>query len=349
MKVVIRADLNKTVAMGHVMRCLSIADALKKQGAEVIFVNASEDPSELISSRGFGNIVLGTDFDKTIAEIDAFKSILDNLKPDMVIYDGYYFSSDYFEQLQGYGKSVYVDDYGLNAYPVDFLINYNIYGDSTDYEGLYRKANVRCPKLLLGTSYAPLRQEFIEAEPISVKEGKTIEILLSTGGADLCGVAKEVLKKFLENLIENTRLNVLAGPFSKDREYLLKCAEDYPDIISEYEKITDMPAFLSKFDLALSAAGSTSYELCRMGIPTCLFCSADNQSRINETFKRKGICESAGNAEADKDGTITRLLQFAEEYAKNTEKRSEMSRKMKSSVDGRGAERIAGELIKFCN
>lgn len=345
MKIIIRADMNKTIAMGHVMRCLSIADALKRQGCTVIFVNASDDPSELIRSRGYENRVLDTDFDNTIGEIDKFKIVLDEIKPDAIIYDGYYFSTDYFNKLKGYGISVYMDDYGLDAYPVDMLVNYNIYGDDTDYEGLYKNAGVKCPELLCGTEYAPLREAFLNAEPVKTKKEGKIEILVSTGGADLCGVAKEILVKYLDNPIENTRINVLAGPFSKDRDFILKCAEDYPDIVSEYERITDMPGFLSKFDIALSAAGSTSYELCRMGIPTCLFCSADNQSKINETFKKKGICESAGNAEEDKNGTVNRLLSFAEEYAKSFEKRKEMSEKMKKTVDAKGAERIA---VKIC-
>ena len=53
MKVLIRADANKTVSMGHVMRCLSIADALKSMGASVLFVCAGSDAKELINKRGF--------------------------------------------------------------------------------------------------------------------------------------------------------------------------------------------------------------------------------------------------------------------------------------------------------
>lgn len=347
MKLLIRADSNKTVAMGHVMRCLSLADGFKKQGGEVVFVVASDDPKELIESRGYGCRVMNTDFSVTSEELDCFIPMIEEEKPDIILCDGYYFSNEYFEKIAGDYKLAYIDDYGLNSYPVDLLVNYNIYGPDTDYESLYKMNNVRLPKLLLGPDYSMLRQAFLDSEPIEIKRDGGLNILLSTGGADLCCVSKEIADRYLANPIENTSLGILVGPFNKDRDYLKKLSAENPELIKIYENITDMPAFLKKFDLAISAAGSTTYELCKMGVPTCLFCSVDNQSRINETFSKKGICESAGTAEKDKEGVINRLLCFADTYSKSYELRFECAERMKKTVDGLGADRITQAIIEI--
>lgn len=372
-KVVFRADSNKIVAMGHVMRCLSIADALKDLGVAVTFVCASRDPEALIESRGYEVRILDSDFSKMEEELDKFIPILEEIKPDFVFLDTYYLTVDYASKIKEYAKTVFVDDYGKDAFPVDVLINYNIYGDLIDYEKLYRDGGFEtAPRLLLGPSYAPLRKAFREAEPVFIVQkplkgqdgenemistkgvgGKlcakccNYEILLTTGGSDGLSIAKAVLDKFLSDPIENSRLNVLIGPFNKDREYIEAQEKNYPNLIRTWSDIKDMPGFLANFDLALSAAGSTSYELCCMGIPAMLFCMADNQSQINETFDKKGIYKSAGNAEKDKELVIEKMVSFAREAQGDVGYRKECAAKARALVDARGAERIAKEIINY--
>ena len=345
MKLIIRADSNKTVAMGHVMRCLSIADAVRDAGGEVVFVTASNDPEALITARGYRCIVMDTDFADTFGELPKLKAVIGKERPDVILFDGYYFKNEYFKALEGMAKLVFVDDYGKWAFPVDMVVNYNIYGEDLDYEGVYAGEGKALPKLLRGTVYAPLRREFLNAAPVKIKEG-TLKVLVSTGGADLCRVALSLCERLLADRPENISLGVLVGPFSQDRDAIKRLSAENPDFIRVYENITDMSGFLSRFDMALSAAGSTSYELCRMGIPTCLFCTADNQSLINETFKKKGITESAGNAERDKNAVLDRLVVFIKEYT-DAGKRASMAEKMRAAVDARGAERIASEIFKI--
>ena len=47
----IRADGNEKIGMGHIMRCLTVADALRKQGEEVLFLTADEKPVKFIEER----------------------------------------------------------------------------------------------------------------------------------------------------------------------------------------------------------------------------------------------------------------------------------------------------------
>ncbi len=345
MKLLIRADANKKVAMGHVMRCLSVADAFRSTDADVIFVCASPDAKKMITERGYECIVMHTDFSKTMNELDKLVSIIRITEADMVLCDGYYFSAPYFERLKKHVSVAYMDDYGKDPYPVDVLINYNIYGDGIDYERLYLDAGVPMPKMLIGPEYAPLRKAFLDAEPIKIKKKGVFNILVSTGGADPCGIAKVICERFLSDTVGESKLGVLIGPFSPDLEKIKKLAAGSDGSIVVHQNIIDMPTFLSGFDIALSAAGSTTYELCRMGIPTCLFSSADNQNMINQTFSDRDICASAGNADRGRDAVVDRLIEFADKCIHSYELRSKMAERMRSTVDALGAARIAEEMM----
>lgn len=355
MRVLFRADSNKTVAMGHVMRCLSIADALKNAGHTVCFVTASDDPENLIKSRGFECFVLNTDFDNMDSEYmqssdkepSLLDRILDDYDPDIIVMDTYYLTNDYVNYVKSWAKTVYIDDYGKDAFPVDVLINYNIYGPEVNYAGIYADKNTDLPRLILGTDYVPMRREFINATPITVKGKGPFEAVLSTGGADSLRIAAKMAEKFITNPIEEVKLNILVGPFSKDIQYLESLEKEHGNLIKLWSNITDMPGFLSKFDMAMSAAGSTTYEICRMGVPAILYTTADNQYRINEAFAAKGIMESAGNAEESVEAVTDKLYSFMKKASEEYEFRRQASSREISAVSGNGAEKIVEKLVSF--
>ncbi len=344
MKVLFRADSNKVIAMGHVMRCLSIADALKEEKNEVLFLTASDDPVELITRRGFDVKVLNTDFEHPADEFTVSKPLIEAFDPDITVVDSYYVTDAFFEKLNTLSKTCYIDDYGKEAFPVDVLVNYNIYGPTVPYIALYAKKGLALPKLCLGTEYTPLRRAFRDAKPIKIKEKGEFKVLLSTGGSDALSMAKDIADKFLLTRLKDVSLNILVGPFSKDRDYLFKLEKENPHRIKIRENITDMPGFLSEFDLALSAAGSTSYEICRMGVPAMLFGIADNQNMINKTFDTLDIIKSAGSAESERERVIGNLIAFIKEAKENYQYRVSASEKERKTVDGKGAMRIAGVL-----
>lgn len=343
MKILIRADANKIIAMGHVMRCMSISDALTDLGAKVSFACASHDAQMLIESRGYEVEVFDSDFTKMEEEIPKMKALIKEKEIDLVIADTYYITSKYFEELNNLVKTAYVDDYGKNPFPVDYLINYNAYGEYIPYEELYNNAGVRLPKLILGPMYAPLRKDFLKDHK-HVKTDK-FKVLLSTGGADATHVAINMAQRFNKEIengkLENVDLNILVGPFNGDKDAIMDESVKNPGRISIWSNITDMPEFLSKFDAAMSAAGSTTYELCSMGIPTILFCTADNQAQIFEAFEKNGLMQTAGFTDKDLGGVIDRLIEFMDRMSKSTDLCLKYSKLALQVTDARGASRIA--------
>ena len=137
---VFRADGNANIGSGHVMRCLSIADAARDMGEESVFITASNDMETVISSRNYKNIILNTNY-KDI-ESENILSALNAYCSPIVFVDSYYVSAQYLEKLWSYcnmhgGKLVYIDDIKQFASPCDVLINYQVHGSKEEYDTLY--------------------------------------------------------------------------------------------------------------------------------------------------------------------------------------------------------------------
>ena len=156
--ILFRADGSNRIGSGHIMRCLSLADAAGERGMDCLFVTAGAEFRDIIQDRGYRCIVLGTDYTDMESELPTLTRILSREKPDTIIADSYQVTANYLETLRHYGKLVYIDDLAAFAYPVDALINYSLGAEDVDYKALY--AGQTEPKMLIGPRYIPLRRDF---------------------------------------------------------------------------------------------------------------------------------------------------------------------------------------------
>lgn len=347
-QIVIRADGNRQIAMGHVMRCLSIADELQARGADVIFVTAGNETEELIRSRGFENHVLHSDFAQMEQELPIFLDFLKEYEPDLILTDSYYVTGAYMEALRQISKTAYIDDLGQPVYPVDILIDYNIYGSELPYEKYYTEKGIPLPeRILTGCSYAPLRAEFRQGRRSRVQECVT-DVLITTGGGDKADTAGRLCRKLLEERKKGShagiRYHVICGPFAQNRQELVEIAmEDDAFVIHDF--VTNMSEFLINYDLAVSAGGSTMYELCSMGLPAVCFTFADNQRLQAECFDRTTEVKNAGNMMDRPAETIDRIAERLTQLEHDSALRQTVREQMLELVDGQGAIRIAEALL----
>lgn len=383
--VVIRADANSKIGMGHVMRCLSVADALLKRGEEVLFVTADDTPVPLLTKKGVPYRVLHTDYADMEAELPGLLCILQELtqraelpeevlsrmssqrKDIAILVDSYYVTEKYLAALKKRITTIYMDDIYAFSYPVDMLINYNIYGEEMGYE---KDAAFADTKLLLGTEYVPLREEFsagagyaqsrkeLSAETENVtpaedrlhqtaEQGRTADggILITTGGSDSFNLAGQLLMEAMKyDALKEKEYHVVSGSLNPHIGELQALAQKHENI-HIHCNVTNMAELMAESEVALSAGGSTLYELCAVGVPVIAFSFAENQERLVQTFVKRGIAQYGGNYRTDGNKMIQNTIAGLEKLCGDEALKTEYRRKALQLVDGRGAERIAEALL----
>ena len=340
--IIFRTDGNKDIGSGHVMRCLSIADAFVRHDHSCIFVLADDSFSDLIKERGFDSVILNKDYSDPENEIESFTALIRSSDPEMVIVDSYYVTGKYLSDIRKCAFTVYIDDLASWAYPADCIVNYNIYGPDLDYPGLYKDAE-STPKTLLGIDYVPVRSMFSNMEKHVHK--KTVEdVLISAGGTDPIHF-ELALAKFIRERSDSVRYHILVGALNPDHEKILKIAEDCSNLIVHYN-VSDMRGLISSCDIAVSASGSTLYEICACGVPMVIYSLADNQTLGNQAFEKHGIARSCGDLRSVKD-PVEKVLKEVREYAGDYELRCSVGSRMQELVDGYGADRIVEAVLQM--
>ena len=242
-----------------------------------------------------------------------------------MVIDSYFVTQKYLSELKNLCTLVYIDDMAQMPYPVDILINYNIYAGEINYNSIYK--NYDLPKLLLGAAYVPLREEFSLVHEKKIRS--TVKnILVSTGGADAEHIAIRFALYINENSqrFEGITFNFVVGKFSVDLEKL-KILEAQSDRIKLFVNVKNISKLMKEADIAISAAGSTLYELCACAVPTVTYVFADNQILGERTFSKKNIFDA-----------LNRLIE-------DVELRETISKKMYESVDIHGAKKISKILL----
>ncbi len=339
----IRADGNGTIGMGHVQRCLSLANALRKRGADPIFLIADEEPVTWLFKAGFSYIVLGTDFRDMEAELSKIEEILKK-QPGPVLVDSYQITPEYMKRLSSLSRTILMSDDNDGRYDCHDLINYNIYAEDLSYEETYGESEYPT-RFYLGPRYAPLREEFSDRTR-GEKAGEIRKVLLTTGGSDGCHLGLLFAKRVAEGRMPKPcEYHVLCGPFCEDGEELREIAQNVDNLVID-GPVFEMAPYLETFDLVCSAAGSTLYELCALGIPAMAFTTAGNQKKNLQGFLTRSKMIGLGDAETDASGVLDQLeLRWKELLAGGDKSLSDIAESMHRVTDGHGADQLANALL----
>lgn len=332
----IRADGNPIIGTGHIMRCLSLADALREQDMEATFVTAEPYFQNLIRTCGYSCVVLRTAYDHMEEELSVFLPLLERDRPELVILDSYFVTPKYMEAIKKVSKLLYIDDLNAFDYPADAVVNYNIYGPELPYP--------QNKKYFLGPRYAPLRKEFQGLGRRIFRE-RAENVLISTGGTDQYHVALRCAEYLWEHhSSEDMIFHFVLGAMNRDVAELEGIAGEL-SFIRLHRQVTDMCSLMMQCDMAASAAGTTLYELCACGLPTVTYILADNQIQGAQAFQRAGLMPCVGDV---REGNRFIEHIFTELKKLNrVEVRSKISCQMQVLVDGKGACRLAGNTIRL--
>lgn len=332
----IRVDVNETIATGHLSRCISIAEALRALGEEPLFFLADENGRERLSKLGFSCQVLDTPWDKMEVELPRLLPLLREKKIDRLLIDSYQVTARYLAALREATEVWYLDDLNSFLYPVDALICYALYYRDFDYSARYAST-----RLLLGSTYVPLRSEFAEKKRDAAPK-RFERLLLLSGGSD----SENALGKILDGLSLDrfSRVDVVCGRYNPNFPELQKKYTDMPTV-TIYAAVDNLIDLMINADLVISAGGTTLYELAAVGAFTVTYALAENQLGNVNAFDRAGLMKYAGDV---RDGdSVSGIQEALRAYETMTaEERSDLFDRLQNTVDGLGAKRLARELLR---
>lgn len=359
----IRADGNAQIGMGHVMRCLSIAEAAADRDSRhpPVFITADGSCRSMIEDRGFRVIVLHTDFRDMMSELPQIAAVFQeeqDIAGTVLLVDSYQVSCAYYLALRKYVRVACLEDMG-EAYPVDLLINYNIY--APDLEQNYRGAGLDCriterypARVLLGAAYAPLRKAFQEPTGYVVKN-KVTDVIITTGGSDpyfITGVLTDALCR--DDVIsgQGIHLHLVSGPFNQFADELKRRYQHGGDqeccgnkiSISIHENVKDMRSLLLGGDVVISATGSTIYEVSSLGVPMIVFYFAENQRQGAEALEKLTDIVNAGCFAGNGEAVADKVRETLQRCIADRSYRDLLHRQEMGLIDGKGAHRIAEQL-----
>jgi len=333
------------------MRCLALGEAWQYCGGKVILMGRVENEAlqRRIGELGILFVPLAGAFSPT-DEMRRLNDLLfmlrntghtPNCHPWLVL-DGYHFDTGYQSMVRGRGYKVCIidDTAHLNFYDATIVLNQNVNTSALSY----RCSDKTC--LLIGSQFALLRRHFwdMPRKPRSVS-GIAYRVLVSFGGMDACRQLTKVVRALRNVSLARLEVTLVAGFEDSDINDLRHVAGELANqheihIVSD---VQNMPDIMARSNIAITAGGTTTLELCFMGVPMILIAIADNQLGIISGLQAAGAGIALGwynkVSEADIATSMNTLLQ-------ETGRCVRMSQAAQQLVDGKGWQRVIHAFVE---
>ena len=353
MKVYFRLDSSFQMGGGHLMRCLTLAVALREQGAQVRFFcrDAVGHLMEALREQHFPVTVLpvliqsaqgysaypwgeGAQREDAAQTIQAFCEG----RPDWLVVDHYGLDIEWERRLKPHtGRLMVVDDFTGRHHDCELLIDHNYsVGGVMRYNSLVPAA---C-KVLLGPSYALLRKEFKSLRDMSGSRHNELNNILVffTAGDDQGATLKAM--RGIELFGKVDRIEIVVGRENPDIETIKALCERLG--WGYHCEINYMPQLIAQASLVIGAGGSSNWERCALGVPALVVILAENQALIARELACAGVvCNLGWSSQV-----------MAEDYAgalrlMDAQRLGGMSAQALQLVDAMGANRVAEVMISI--
>lgn len=331
----IRADAGPGIGVGHVMRCLGLAQAWQDRGGRAAFATAAMPPvlASRLASEGLAVHAIAAE---PASGEDASRTKALAEDADWLLVDGYNFTAPWLRQVRGKARvALWTDHAHADDLPVNLVLNQNPHAESN----LYR-LSAPGARLLLGPDFIVLRREFTEPLARRAARSSVRRLLVTFGGGNAAGAHDAFLDaaELLGARLPPTTL--LVGHAHPEREAIFARAARHPAVKAQVA--TDgFPALVEDSDLAVSAAGATLWELAALGVPSLALVIAENQEPLARHLQSRGAGVSLGWLSGATGGLIATQL---DRLIERTDAFVAMSRAALSLVDGRGAQRVCDAL-----
>ncbi len=308
MRVVFRVDASLQMGIGHVMRCLTLAQILRESGAKIKFICRKHDGNLInnIEIRGFQ--VVGLEVSNNTSNRLEYASwlgstqqqdaedcieILKSEKTDWMIVDHYAIDEEWQRIIMPYCKNLMsIDDLADRKHLCDILLDQTFGRQGLDYKNLVSES---CT-MLLGTQYALLRPEFSQWREYSLKrrqKSQFKQLLVNMGGVDVNNITKEILNEISKcDLPNDINIVIIMGSTAPHINSIEVMVRNFPYHVEVRAGVHNMAEIMANSDLAIGATGTTTWERCCLGLPTIQLVIAENQAFSAKNLGKENIGKS---------------------------------------------------------
>lgn len=345
------------------MRCLALAQAWQDQLGPVVFATAS-CPAALVARLHEENIehhVLAA-APGSVEDAKATCKLMHELEPAWCVLDGYQFDSSYQKTLVDTGTPLVVmDDFAhASPYSAAIILNQNLDAHAGLYGGLCGSGDSNT-RVLAGAPFAMLRREFTryiestvlhEVDEHEVCKGQLSlpqRVLVTLGGSDPGNVSSMVLAGLGQVLDSSHEVTLVVNGSHAHLPALKKQLEAAPYSGRLVSDVKDMAELMRWADMAISAAGSTCWELAFMGVPAVLVAVAENQLPLAKAMVEHNAAVYAGQRAGESFGegeqlTISSLAKAAASIVTNADRFNTMKQNARKLIDGKGTLRVLAAM-----
>lgn len=369
MVAIFRVDASIQIGTGHVMRCLTLANELKRHGIESEFISRAH-PGNLINfieTQGFpvhvlahnhagsSNLAILNETTGSVApahyqwlgatleeDYGASLSAVSGKVVDWLIVDHYALDAHWESKLRPYCEKIMViDDLADRRHECDLLLDQTYGRSDQDYLNLVPGH----ARILCGSHYALLRPEFnqLRTESLKRREQNSLrEILISMGGVDKDNVTGQILQLLaLFALPEDCRITIVMGKTAPWLEQVRMMADKVQLATRVLVGVENMAQLMADSDLAIGAAGATTWERCCLGLPSVILILAENQRSAALTLDKDGIVKLVDVG----DSFTSNFCRLLAELFQSTTTLASLTIQSMKIVDGKGSSRVVSAML----
>jgi UDP-2,4-diacetamido-2,4,6-trideoxy-beta-L-altropyranose hydrolase len=364
-QIVYRADAGLGIGTGHVMRCLTLADALQAHDVTCVFVTRL-NPGHIVPSiiaQGHEIVALparsGVPYGPHPAppshahwlgadwrdDARATRECLEKTGAAWLVMDHYALDRRWQEAAMPEGvRLLVIDDLADRPHLANMLLDQNAGREAADYGGLVPET---CD-LRIGPTYALLRPEFQQYRPQALARREALErpetVLVTLGGIDqenATGAVLDVLADAPE--AAHMKINVVMGAAAPHLDAVKAKAAAMTRPVNVAVNVSDMARRMMEADLCIGAAGATAWERCALGLPALQMVLAENQIPAARHMAEKGLAHSLPFPDA---------LDFAMAVRKGLAQLSQletyraMSKRAAALTDGAGSTQLTARIME---
>ena len=360
MNIAFRTDASMHIGTGHVMRCLTLANAMRERGAQSTFICRPHEGHllDFIKQRGHTAKALapaddaftgpadpihakwlGTDWASDAAQT---QQALGDQVVDWLVVDQYALDRRWEQSMRAYTRRIMaIDDLADRPHECDLLLDQNLGRQAKDYGGLLS----RHTQTLIGPAYALLRPEFAQWREHSLQrraQPQLKNLLITMGGVDQANATGQVLDALTRcELPADLRITVVMGPTAPWLVQVQAQAAAMPRPTQVLVGVSNMAQLMAESDLCIGAAGGSAWERCALGLPALVLILAANQHGGAMALQSHGAALVAADTQQLKS-------QMSELFTKNTQSAAlkKMSQAAAKLAAGNGASQVVEILLE---